>query len=1203
MNKLLLTICLLFIGSIAMEAQTSLEGKVKDKDSSEPIIFTPVALYKNGVLATNVETDLDGNFFFSDIQPGTYDVEVSYVGYATAKLTGVLCKAGQTTRLVIDMQEQSTLLDLVTVTAYKVPLIEIDNTTQGNTITSEKIANLPQKNINGIVANSAGVSSADGSKPNLRGSRDNETIFFIDGIRTSGTIPQSEVEQLQLVTGGIEAKYGDVSGGVISLTSKGPSQKFSGGIEAETSELTDAFGYNLYSANFAGPILKNSKDRSILGFRVSGQYTNIKDNSPSAIGVSRAPLDVIKKLEENPFYNFGTSKNPSSELLRSSDVGSTLKARPTDDNVNINLTGKLDGKISNNIDVSLSGNYEKDKDRNTPVRSFVTNSSSQWAFLNWHNNPYDYTDRLRFNFRLRHKLGKQTDTDSPVESDKVASTSLIRNISYTLLVGYERNKVLKEDYRHEDRFFNYGYFGNYPATFSPVVGFIQGPNGVPSRDHLGYVRITGDFTPNSTINPVLAKYENQTNGVLRQDRSSVWGNLFANVGQVYNNYSKTEDDLYTFNFSTGLDLVPGSSEKGRHSIQFGFIYEQSISRLYQLSPFALWRNADLLANNPLSLAEVDKTALKEINADGDSIFYPVYEKDAQNKFFFKIREKLMLQERDFVNVHSLSPDQLSLDLFSSRELADLNLVDYRGYDYLGNKTSGNISFEDFFTAKDAEGRRSFPVAPFSPIYAAGYIQDKFSYKDIIFRLGLRADYYDANTKVFKDPYAIYDIESAEQYYIRNPDKPKPASVGNDYKVYVKGSASDEIIGYRQGDQWYQPNGTAVSGGNVIFNGGVVYPSYVDRDKRVLDIQDPEFKPEYSFDDYKPQLNLMPRLAFSFPISEDAGFFAHYDVLYQRPPSNSTLSALDYFYFNNASANIQNNPNLKPVRTVSYEAGFQQKVSQYSALKVSAYYKENKDLIQRRVYTNIPAPITTYETYGNLDFGTTKGFSFQFDKRRTNNLEFGATYTLQFADGSGSDANSSNGINNRGIIRNLSPLSFDERHRFTANVDFRYESGKAYDGPVIAGIDVFANAGINLNAIAVSGQPFTRNSIPTQFDGAGFLGAINGSRLPWNFKLDMRIDKKFDLNTSADGKNKLAANVYLRVENLLDAKNVNGVYGFTGDPDNDGYISSSFGQDRLVDVQTTGKSQESFLDAYSWRLISPANYYFPRRMYLGVIFNL
>ena len=48
-------------------------------------------------------------------------------------------------------------------------------------------------------------------------------------LRSFGTIPQSEVDQLQVLTGGIEAKYGDVTGGiVISLTSKGPSEKFSG---------------------------------------------------------------------------------------------------------------------------------------------------------------------------------------------------------------------------------------------------------------------------------------------------------------------------------------------------------------------------------------------------------------------------------------------------------------------------------------------------------------------------------------------------------------------------------------------------------------------------------------------------------------------------------------------------------------------------------------------------------------------------------------------------------------------------------------------------------------------------------------------------------------------------------------------------------------------------------------------------------------
>ena len=38
---------------------------------------------------------------------------------------------------------------------------------------------------------------------------------------------------------------------------------------------------------------------------------------------------------------------------------------------------------------------------------------------------------------------------------------------------------------------------------------------------------------------------------------------------------------------------------------------------------------------------------------------------------------------------------------------------------------------------------------------------------------------------------------------------RQVSVADDYKVYVAGAESDEIIGYRKGDQWYQPNGTCL----------------------------------------------------------------------------------------------------------------------------------------------------------------------------------------------------------------------------------------------------------------------------------------------------------------------------------------------------------------------------------------------------------
>ena len=86
-------------------------------------------------------------------------------------------------------------------------------------------------------------------------------LFIYRWYPEQGTIPQSEVDQLQLVNGGIEAKYGDVSGGVISLTSKDQARLLQVVLKMETSEGLDVFGYNLLSANFSGPILKNSKNK------------------------------------------------------------------------------------------------------------------------------------------------------------------------------------------------------------------------------------------------------------------------------------------------------------------------------------------------------------------------------------------------------------------------------------------------------------------------------------------------------------------------------------------------------------------------------------------------------------------------------------------------------------------------------------------------------------------------------------------------------------------------------------------------------------------------------------------------------------------------------------------------------------------------------------------------------------------------------
>jgi Ca-activated chloride channel homolog len=173
---------------------TTIEGKVKDTKTGEAIPFASIELYKQGVLITGTTTDIDGNYFIANVQAGTYDMEASYVGYAPQRQTGIIISAGKVNRVNFDISDDAILLDLgVEIKAYKVPIVKRDNSVQGNTITQNNIRTLPTKQINAIQANNAGISSRDGGDISVRGSRSNETVYFLDGVRVTGSqIPQCE---------------------------------------------------------------------------------------------------------------------------------------------------------------------------------------------------------------------------------------------------------------------------------------------------------------------------------------------------------------------------------------------------------------------------------------------------------------------------------------------------------------------------------------------------------------------------------------------------------------------------------------------------------------------------------------------------------------------------------------------------------------------------------------------------------------------------------------------------------------------------------------------------------------------------------------------------------------------------------------------------------------------------------------------------
>ena len=264
--------------AIAQNNQGTLKVTVTDKKTKEAIPFANAVVMNGKVQVAAGTADFDGNIIIKPLASGKYTVKVVYIGYQAQQFNDVLVTNDKTTYLTPVLANEGVDLNEIPVTEYKVPLIDPDTKT-GGTTTREQFQQMANKTLGAVVSTQAGVYQQDnGSAINVRGSRSSSTNVFIDGERAIGTqnIPQQAVDQISVVLGGLPAQYGDVTGGVISVTTRGPQPKFFGGIEAISSQLTDKYGYNFLGFSVGGPIL-NKKDsagkneRPILGFFLGGE--------------------------------------------------------------------------------------------------------------------------------------------------------------------------------------------------------------------------------------------------------------------------------------------------------------------------------------------------------------------------------------------------------------------------------------------------------------------------------------------------------------------------------------------------------------------------------------------------------------------------------------------------------------------------------------------------------------------------------------------------------------------------------------------------------------------------------------------------------------------------------------------------------------------------------------------------------------------
>ncbi len=1252
LHYILLTFLLVGSYSFSQSGLGTLKGTVKDEKSKDPLPYSKILIKQNGTTKGNALTDFDGKFQINAIQPGSYNVEVrNSEGYPDMIIEDVRISSDKITflnKIELKMPMDVTIVPEATVIRYKNPLIDQDGGASGATVSREDISRLPVRSAAGVAQSVGGVNSNEGTGAiSVRGSRSDATYFYIDGIKVRGSsnLPKSALEEVAVITGGVPANYGDVTGGIISITTRGPSATYFGSMEAVSSGIyingedpdgydgkvigLDQYGYNLFEGMLSGPLLMKkdsagNKTKPILGFLISANYTDRLDSRPLAGGSYRIKKDVRDELLANPLRptstGFGTFHNAL--FLNNSDFEKTpwrMNAR----NRVVSAQAKIDVNTGPSVNLQFGGSLNY---------SSGTNWGRNGSLLNFGNfgeyNNIDYRVFGRFTQRFNNS--------------QEGSSSKIKSANYNLMVDYSKSIRDYYDPKHQYNMFNYGHVGYYTTRRRPSYEFNSEEN---MYVHNGFKDEEVSFTPSET-NAALASitsqyydiyagapighYENlfqiqQGNALRNGDSPQSVYSMWSNIGTPYNGFYKSENDQFRV---TGA----GSVVIGDHSISLGFEYEQRVDRGWTNGtttggggngPIGIWTIARQLTNFHITELDLnsgviaDSGSFKRITYDrlnsgyahtsGTGVYGGQRENDNQSFFDYNLREKLgfAVDGDRFIDIDEYDPNLLQFDMFSPDELLNSgnSFVSYWGFDHTGQKVKGITDINKYFNEYDENGNFKRFVGAFQPIYLAGYIMDKFAFNDIVFNVGVRVDVFDANQPVLKDPYLFFNARTvAEAQALKESDPTQyawvnlPESMGSDYVVYVDDvNDPSSINGFRTGMNWFNADGTPVEDPEPIAGSAGIAPWLLNPGQETPDAS--------AFEDYKAQINFMPRVAFSFPISEEASFFAHYDILTKRPTSGYRFDPFEYQFINSRNA-IISNANLKPETTVDYELGFQQVLGRTSSLKISAFYREQRNNVQLiNVFQAHPA---TYRTYGNRDFGTIKGLTIAYDLRRTGNIRMTANYTLQFAEGTGSDATSAAGLINAGLpnLRNIFPYSYDQRHAINLTFDYRYGSGEDYNGPMLGKMRVLENTGLNIFSNIYSGSPYSNQTFITDEAignlNAGLDGTLNGSRLPWSYRLDLQIDRTFNLEFgSNDDKKKMAfLNVYVRVTNLLNQFNILNVYRATGNWDDDGYLAAASSQASIQNQI----DEEAFRNYYTMKIQNPFNISSPRTIRLGIKFD-
>ncbi len=1117
-----LVLALLAVPAMAIAQHTGkIAGQVVDASTGETL---PGAAVVIAGTTLGTATDIDGNFYIIGVPVGDYNVQASFVGFQTVTQDGVEVSAGYTTQLDFSLSP-GVELDELEIT-YERPLIQKDAIGVPKIVNAEEIVSLPVRGAANVAKIQAGVVSKEGSGTlNIRGGRGSEVTYYVDGVKYGSggvTVPQSAIQSQEMVIGSINARYGDAMSGIINITTKSGGPKFFGSLEGLTSQQLDEYGYNLGSATLGGPIIADK-----LSFFVSTEYVAQDDRNPRSMPWARVSDQLLDDLRGAP----------AGFMVTDSLGNSSVVSIPA---------GMADGVqmiVDNNGDPDLSGGGITFSDGTV----LAVGAGSSVAL-----NPVSRAEQLT----------ADDFTDSFIkQSTSSENLSITGNLTWNVfesgrlrLGGSYNNQrwddlsslraIFAPETRRDGKQANYQLYATWTQYLSNSTFYqLQVDASNLTREYsdprfgTGWADLLRYGDIQDPVHSALRGYKNvsmvsetRTDDHGTPDDPSDDTEITVQVPTIVDRYS---DGLAISNETTAglVSLVGGSGNGYNKTRNSNFRLQATATTQLGINQVEFGAEYEQRTNR---YWDVNASRLARFVADGDP-------------------EQIASDATD------LNPEGYSRYEDIPTFILD-DYVGYYGYNVRGTAEVDEENFEKFLSTDKGKPDADYNIAPYQPIYYGGYVQNKIEFRDIVLNLGLRVDVFDNNQRVFKDKFARRPIVRA------GDGGSHPAGIDNDYAVYFSG---DDVVGYRDLDgNFYDTAGQPTGAGDVLLNGLV----------RLSDTQ----ITQDMFTDYEPQVTWMPRIGVSFPVTDQALFFASYGVVAQRP-SDRNFASINSLQGTGGA----NNNSLKPETTTKYELGFRQRVGARSALTISGFSHQINNLIQIRNLRE--ASPSGYSRYENVDFGTVKGLEFGYDLRRTNGVALNANYTLSFADGTGSGDRTA-----RFIVwidetppNFISPLSFDQRHKLNISADYRLGSG---EGPTIMGSKLLENFGFNVLMTAGSGFPYTGILFPLPVNAARApfpSGGINNDRMPWSSRIDLRIDRRFVLSSGT------SVTAFLWVQNLLNTTNTQGVWRFSGLPDDDGFLATSGGQQFIESAVPASQSM------YQHRNRSLGNVGLPRLTRIGV----